>query len=374
MKKYTERELLRIAKRFHNTKRTYLLVDPLQGKHIPVKPLDAMDMLHSLGELVKKSYGESRLVIGFAETATAVGMAVSEVIGDDCVYIHTTREDIPSETNWIEFKEEHSHATDQKLAASNLKKWLSGTDTIIFVDDEISTGKTIINFIKQLRIYYPEISEKKLVAASIINRVSKENNEKMLSLGIESIYLLKMDEADLTEYVKKYSICEAQEYEDKADQEACDEFVFDTGLLDPRLGVNTGDYRKNCQLFARKLHSFIDFDKTMGKVLVLGTEECMYPAIILGKMLQEELKADVYTHSTTRSPIGICQDADYPIRQGYKIKSYYDSERSTYIYNLDKYDLVIIVTDSKLVNSGETNSLIEVLKREGNNRIVLYRG
>ncbi|SER74901.1 Orotate phosphoribosyltransferase [Butyrivibrio fibrisolvens] len=374
MKKYTERELLRIAKRFHNTKRTYLLVDPLQGKHIPVNPSDAMDMLHSLGELVKKSYGESRLVIGFAETATAVGMAVSEVIGDDCVYIHTTREDIPSEAYWIEFKEEHSHATDQKLAASNLKKWLSKTDTIVFVDDEISTGKTIINFINQLRIYYPEISEKKLVAASIINRVSKENNEKMLSLGIESIYILKMDETDLTEYVKKYSICEAQEYEDNADQTACDEFVCDTGLLDPRLGVNTGDYRNNCQLFARKLHSFIDLDKTMGKVLVLGTEECMYPAIILGKMLQEEFNADVYTHSTTRSPIGICQDADYPIKQGYKIKSYYDSERSTYIYNIDKYDLVIIVTDSKLVNPGETNSLIEVLKREGNNRIVLYRG
>ena len=374
MKKYTERELLRLAKRFHNTKRTYLLVDPLQGKHMPVNPSDAMEMLHCLGELVKEKYAGSRLVIGFAETATAVGMAVSEVIGDDCVYIHTTREEIPSESNWIEFKEEHSHATDQKLAASNLKEWLAGTDTVIFVDDEISTGKTIINFINQLRIHYPEISDKKLVAASIINRVSKENNEKMMNLGIESIYLLKMDETDLTECVKKYSICEAGEYEDKADQAEYENIVSDMGLLDPRLGVNTGDYRKNCKLFARQMVDLIGMDDAKGKVLVLGTEECMYPAIILGEMLQEELKTDVYTHSTTRSPIGICQDEDYPIKQGYKIKSYYDNERSTYIYNIDKYELLIIFTDSKLSNSFETNSLAGALKQEGNNRIVVYRG
>ena len=47
---YTERELLRLARRHHNTRRTYLLINPLQGKHIPVSPSEALSMMHTLGE------------------------------------------------------------------------------------------------------------------------------------------------------------------------------------------------------------------------------------------------------------------------------------------------------------------------------------
>ena len=149
MRNYTEHELLRLAKCFHDTDKTYLLVDPLQGKHLPVKPSDAMDMLRSLGQLVSEKYPETRLVIGFAETATAVGMAVAEEMPDDCIYIHTTRDNILQESEWIEFQEEKSHVTDQRLLASHLEKWFANTDTIVFVDDEISTDETIINYIEQ---------------------------------------------------------------------------------------------------------------------------------------------------------------------------------------------------------------------------------
>ena len=39
---YTEKDLVKIAKRENNTKRNYLVVDPLQGKHIPVVPSKAL--------------------------------------------------------------------------------------------------------------------------------------------------------------------------------------------------------------------------------------------------------------------------------------------------------------------------------------------
>ena len=39
--KYVESDLVRIAKRENNTKRNYLVVNPLQGKHIPVQPSKA---------------------------------------------------------------------------------------------------------------------------------------------------------------------------------------------------------------------------------------------------------------------------------------------------------------------------------------------
>ena len=33
---YTQQDLLRVARRVNNTKRSYLLVNPLQAKHIPL--------------------------------------------------------------------------------------------------------------------------------------------------------------------------------------------------------------------------------------------------------------------------------------------------------------------------------------------------
>ena len=41
---YTEKDLVKIAKRENNTKRNYLVVDPLQGKHIPVLPSEALSI------------------------------------------------------------------------------------------------------------------------------------------------------------------------------------------------------------------------------------------------------------------------------------------------------------------------------------------
>ena len=374
MKKYTEHELLKLAKRFHNTKRTYLLVDPLQGKHLPVRPSEALEMLHTFGELVSEKYPETKLVIGFAETATAVGMNVAEKMGEDCIYIHTTRENIPSESEWIEFLEEHSHATDQKLSASNLGKWLADTETVVFVDDEISTGKTIINFIEQLKKNYPEVTEKKLVAASIINRVTQENKAKMESCGIESISLIKLEDTDFTENVKKFDISEAEEINEDVSAAGYEYINSGTDLMDPRLGVKTREYVENCQKFANEFLNRGKILDNQGNILILGTEECMYPAIVLGETIEKNTGANVYTHSTTRSPIGICGAEGYPITSGYRIKSLYDDERKTYIYDLKKYDLVIIVTDSERDPFDGKNSLVEALFKEGNENVVLYRG
>lgn len=40
---------IKIAKRYKNTKRSYLLVNCLQGKHMPVRPEKAMGLYKSLG-------------------------------------------------------------------------------------------------------------------------------------------------------------------------------------------------------------------------------------------------------------------------------------------------------------------------------------
>lgn len=55
---YTESDLVKIAKRENNTKRNYLVVDPLQGKHIPVQPSKALTLFSSLAGYIPKKISE----------------------------------------------------------------------------------------------------------------------------------------------------------------------------------------------------------------------------------------------------------------------------------------------------------------------------
>ena len=137
MHPYTAADTLRIAKRYNNPKRSYLLVNPLQAKHIPVSPAAALEMMGALGDQVAAKYPEARLVIGFAETATAIGAAVAARLGPDCLYVHTTREALDGD--WILFREEHSHAAEHRLCADHLADWIDRSPAIVFVDDESSS-------------------------------------------------------------------------------------------------------------------------------------------------------------------------------------------------------------------------------------------
>lgn len=107
---YSEEQLVRIAKRENNTKRSYLVVNRLQGKHVPVRPKEALSMFSELAGLVKEAYGGERLLlVGFAETATAIGAALA--IELDTLYMQTTREEVPG-AEYLYFSESHSHATE----------------------------------------------------------------------------------------------------------------------------------------------------------------------------------------------------------------------------------------------------------------------
>ena len=78
VKMYTEKDLVAVAKRENNTKRKYLVVNKLQGKHIPVDPKKSLAMFSELAQQVKKAYADEKiLLVGFAETATAIGSAVA---------------------------------------------------------------------------------------------------------------------------------------------------------------------------------------------------------------------------------------------------------------------------------------------------------
>ena len=53
---YQEKELLRLARRRDTSKRAYLLVNPLQAKHVPSRPGDALEMMEALGRALATEY------------------------------------------------------------------------------------------------------------------------------------------------------------------------------------------------------------------------------------------------------------------------------------------------------------------------------
>lgn len=349
MDNYTAKDTLRIAKRFNNNKRTYLLVNPLQAKHMPVSPTESLTMMRTLGKKLAAKYPDTKLVIGFAETATAIGAVVAESFSPDCVYAHTTRENVSSVMEWVLFQEEHSHATEQKIIGDYMGEWIAGTDTIIFVDDEISTGKTLINMIEQLHEKFTQMGTKKVVAASLLNRVSMENERQLEDRGIICEYLVKLPQSDYSVDVEQIIIHEAANAEPielKANYHA----LFCGNFHDPRRGIRIGSYKRSCEDVAETFAAQFAYNISQySSILVLGTEECMYPALRLGEVLEQSGRNyTVRCHATTRSPIGISSQKGYPISSGCKLQSFFEDNRDTYIYNLDLYDTVIVVTDTTL--------------------------
>lgn len=356
---YTKETTLRVAKRYRNAKRAYLLVNPLQAKHMPVSPTEALTMMRTLGAGLRQEFPGARLVLGFAETATALGAAVASRLGPDCAFLTTTRE-AGEGPGWVRFLEEHSHAAEQKLWGGDLDALLQETDTVLFVDDEISTGKTLRNMVAQLTRRWPALGEKTLVAASLLNRVTPEQEKALADAGITCRCLVRLPQEDHTAQVADWTVTEAPSAVPQ-NLSFRQETLPGEGLLDPRKTLRIGAYDSSCQAVAEAMLSHtLGPVETLGKTLVLGTEECMYPALRLGEKL-ERLGAEVCCHATTRSPIGLCHAPGYPIRSGWKLPSFYEEERTTYVYNLKEYDTVIVVSDTKKTDLRAIQALASVL-------------
>ena len=365
---FTAENLLRVAKRHNNNKRKYILVDPLQGKHMPVSPVLALSMMEALGDKVAARFVEARLVIGFAETATAIGAVVAKSIHDDCWYLQTTREELSQVGSWLEFMEEHSHAPEQRLVADNLQEYIDSTERVIFVDDEISTGKTLCNIIAQLRGEYPALQEKKLAAVSVVNRLSKADEKRLEALGLECECLVKIPQDDYAAQMEKVQETEPVCF---AEGVSCQyEQCLAKMKFDPRRGIKIADYFREWATIVEKLCSQLDLNPHT-ETLVLGTEECMLPGLLLGRAIEGRGMKVCY-HATTRSPICISSAQNYPIWNGWEIRSLYDKNgsRRNFIYDLRSYAQVVIVSDTPFPEQERIQSLLQVLKANGCGRII----
>lgn len=389
-----DESIMTVEHRSNNPKRDYLFVNKLQCKHIPCNPSKMRDMCARLASKVNVELNKigvrNILVVGFAETATAIGTIVADNLVGHVTVLHTTREEVPYSKQLITFEEEHSHATTQKLLVkddTDIKQLLHKTDYILFVEDEISTGNTIMNFIKALKKTCLCKENMLFGIASVCNwTANKEISIDDVVKSVDMFYLIggelkdvnakmNIDKSNLdcdcsvacsengglkdcNAYIeesrsnKKYSIIDLQDGEER-------ESIF----VNDRTLFNNDRFRKSD--IDSKIMSVISGTKVKQtqSVRVIGTEECMSLPIMIGSVL-DKAGCEVICHATTRSKIDvIISDFDGTasgIKSRHSVPSAYEEDRNTYIYNLEEYtDITIVISDTR--NRKQFEKLMDTL-------------
>ncbi|MEU8951552.1 phosphoribosyltransferase [Streptomyces sp. NPDC048489] len=149
-------DLLGLALR-RNPRRAHLLVSNVLGKHVPQSPSVVYGHGYALGRRVRELLGtedaRAAVVLGYAETATGLGHCVADGVGL-APYLHSTRRPVPGVTPAGGFEESHSHATSHLLLPQD-PALLAGDGPLVLVDDEFSTGNTVLNTIRDLHSRHP---------------------------------------------------------------------------------------------------------------------------------------------------------------------------------------------------------------------------
>ena len=364
--------MIAAAARENNPKRSYLAVNRKQGKHVPVRPGEAFDLYRRLADEIRDVYeGETLLVIGFAETATAIGACLAAEL--ETLYMQTTREDLPG-VSYLYFSESHSHASEQRLVREDLEKAMERAERIVFAEDELTTGNTILSAVRAIRRTFGEKAQ--TLRFSVISVLNGMDDAAMRTYEEKKIGLHYLIRSDHGRYAREAAACRADGFyhdavlADPREDVQLTEICIPGGM-NPRRLVKASEYRRGCAMLAGRVREKVSLQKGE-TVLVLGTEECMYPALCLANMLEEE-GYSVKSHATTRSPIVVSREAFYPLHSRYQLASLYDGARKTFIYDLDRYGCVIILTDAASVSREGRNSLVQALKSSGNEKIYLVR-
>lgn len=389
-------DVICISKRDGNKKRPYLILNKLQAKYIPVHPSDTIEMFANLGSQIDLGEEDPAnplniIVVGFAETATAIGAEVASVVQDrypsyNVTFLPTTREVYSvgpngKELDKVEFTEDHSHAVEQILYAN--KELLKSAHYIIFAEDEVTTGNTIRHCVEKLKT----MTDAGYIVASLMNCMDKDEMQKFKELGISAYWLIKTDKGGFDEYVTEYDVSDeiTDNKVDVADKNSdkdsgvihfvtLDNFSYRYSIPNPRFGTPIRSYRTRCNKVAYDLthDDYLNFMKDIPakyvgdtNVLCIGTEECMYPAIVMAKAL-ERLGYDSYVQATTRVPTCVHVEGEETLKNRYTVESLY-GDRVNYVYNLDKYDIVYIITDG----TKRPTELLKVLESFGNKNIAV---
>jgi len=336
----------------NNPKRGFLFVSKVLAKHYPCRP---SQMRTSYEDLVNKllsieNQSKRFIFIGMAETATALGLGVYETwlnkTQQQGIYCQTTRYFLDNQP-FVDFEETHSHATGFYLylpKEKQVKDIFNTADTLVLIDDEISTGNTFANLINAYKKLNPNL--KRVIVLSLLNLTSEQARNKVAvktKIAVEWLSILSGQFEFTPNPAFNFHVASVES------NRQCKKQLLNGNY--GRLGIN-----KSLPLLTGQLDELmIDF-QPKAKILVLGTGEFIYHAYLVAVEL-EKYQFKTYVQSTTRSPILIGN----AIVSCVTFQDNYKDDISNYLYNaeMNHYDTIIVVHET-LKTTGLTH-LIKLL-------------
>ncbi|AKL69959.1 phosphoribosyltransferase [Streptomyces goshikiensis] len=399
--------LLGLALR-RNPKRAHLLVSRVLGKHVPQSPEAVYAAGYGLGERVRALLGDgaaaAAVVLGYAETATGLGHCVADGLAL-APYLHSTRRPVPGVEPAGGFEEAHSHATSHLLLPED-PELLAGGGPLVLVDDEFSTGNTVLNTIADLHSRHPRGH---YVVVALVDMRSPADRDRLTAfaegLGARiDLVALARGTVSLPEGVLAKGQALVEEYETRGAAGDADGPAAVAGSVagaasgsrsaaesGAGFGSVAGPAAGSVAAVERVAlgwpgglpdggrHGFAPADRDRleaalpalagriaaalgpepGRVLVLGNEELMYAPLRLARALEESGAArEVRFSTTTRSPVLAVDDPGYAIRTRLVFPAHddpADGPGDRYAYNVAGagFDAVVAVVDG----AGDTAAL-----------------
>ncbi|MFG2029740.1 phosphoribosyltransferase [Streptomyces sp. NPDC048825] len=357
--------LLGLALR-RNPKRAHLLVSNVLGKHVPQSPRTVWQAGYELGHRVRELLGDAAasraVVLGYAETATGLGHSVADGLGL-APYLHSTRRPVEGVERAGGFEESHSHATSHLLLPEK-PGLLAGNGALVLVDDEFSTGNTVLNTIRALHERYPR---EHYVIVALVDMRSPADQGRLDAFAQEigarvDLVAAASGTVRLPDGVLEKGQALVAEHEGALEQlpgfaergsVARVELGWPRDLPDGGRHGFTPEHRIRLEgalpAMAARLADALPDDAR--RVLVLGFEELMYAPLRLGVALEELTDAEVRYSTTTRSPVLAVDDPGYAIRSRLVFPAHDkpdDGPGERYAYNVAGagFDAVVAVVDS----------------------------
>ncbi|WP_031507278.1 phosphoribosyltransferase [Streptomyces megasporus] len=356
------RDLLGLALR-RNPRRAHLLVSRVLGKHVPQLPEIVHGTGLGLGERVRELLGDDAdraVVLGYAETATALGHSVADGLGT-AVYLHSTRRPVPGVTPVGGFEEEHSHATSHLLLPED-PELPAGDGPLVLVDDEFSTGTTVLNTITALHRTFPRERYVIVALTDLRGESDRARLEKFAAdLGARiDVVALATGGVHLPEDVLERGAALVEAHDAPPPPPAAPPFEVRRVDLGWPLGLPDGGRHGFTPAHRARLEAALpamadriaaELPDGARKVLVLGCEELMYAPLRLADALTGATTAEVRFSTTTRSPVLAVDEPGYAIRTRLVFPAHddpADGPGPRYAYNVagQGFDAVVAVVDS----------------------------
>ena len=354
-----------------NKKRAHLLVSTVLGKHIPVTPSKAIESANIMAdEIASVSLPEQKFtVFGYAETATCLGAIVAHRLSEthDVIYLHSTRYPLAGSTEYGSFEESHSHATSHHITPSDAFILDDPARNIVLVDDELTTGSTVMNTI---RLFESRAHHAEYFIATLTDMRTEEAQknfrqfEKEMGITVKVVSLLATHLVIPEGSVEKAEPVIEELKNIREPQNSVDGVIsgseHDFTIPSLTLGLPSDGF-KTLQATASAVASEIALESNE-RVLVLGLEEDMFfPMLVANEFNKKGITTDF--SSTTRSPVITYDDASYAInsRVRYTVD---DDIEPRYAYNIHKedYTKVVLITDE--AGAMRSKNLIHKLLQE----------